>query len=115
MPMLTTPNPRGRSFEIETLIQVRAWAERRGLHMVVELDHTLQGEEYEEVLSLVPQGRRRSRILVWQDQQGIGLALGSQPAGHFPSVEAALAQCEVGRPPRRLLLLPAPLRRRFLS
>ena len=112
-PMLTTPRPRGLSFEIETLVQVRAWAERNGLHMIVELDHTLGGEEYEEVLSLVPNGRRRSRILLWQDRQGVGLALGSQPAGHYATVQDALARCEPGRPGRRLALLPSTLRRRL--
>ena len=112
-PMLTRPHPCGLAFEIETLIQVRSWAERRGMHMMVELDHTLNGEAYDEVLCLIPRGRRRPRILLWRDQQGVALALGTQAAGRFAIVEDALARCEVGHARRRLSLLPAPLRRRL--
>ncbi len=112
-PMLTRSHSRGFAFEIETLIQVRSWAERRGMHMMVELDHTLNGEAYEEVLSLIPRGRRRPRILLWRDQQGVALALGTQAAGRFAAVEDALARCDGGRTGRRLSLLPAPLRRRL--
>ena len=95
-PTLTLPPLRGRAFEIDALVRVRAWAGRSGHRLVVELDRTLEGEGCEEVICLLPARRRRPCVLIWREREGVGMATGSQAARCFPTLEAALARC--GRP-----------------
>ena len=46
------PNaPTGLAFEIADLMLLQGWADFHGVQMVVELDHCVEGEEYEEVVA----------------------------------------------------------------
>jgi hypothetical protein len=45
------PLPKGLAFEISDLVALQRWAEAQAMRMVIELDHEVEGEEYEEVLA----------------------------------------------------------------
>ena len=47
-PKLVPNVPTGLAFEIADLMMLQAWAEFHDVQMVVELDHCVEGEEYEE-------------------------------------------------------------------
>jgi hypothetical protein len=51
LPSLSRPLPKGLAFEISDLKMLQSWAEAHAMRMVVELDHCVEGEEYEEVLA----------------------------------------------------------------
>ncbi len=51
LPSLSRPLPKGLAFEISDLVELKCWAEAQAIRMVVELDHHVEGEEYEEVLA----------------------------------------------------------------
>ena len=51
MPLVTPNVPMGLAFEIADLMLLQGWAEFHNVHMVVELDHCVEGEEYEEVVA----------------------------------------------------------------
>ena len=46
--------PIGLSFAIGDLVLLHDWAELHHLRMVVELDHCVEGDEYEEVAAIYP-------------------------------------------------------------
>ena len=51
LPSLSRPLPKGLAFDISDLKMLCGWAEAQAIRMVVELDHCIEGEEYEEVLA----------------------------------------------------------------
>lgn len=51
VPSLSRPLPKGLAFEISDLVALQCWAEDQAIRMVVELDHHVEGDEYEEVLA----------------------------------------------------------------
>jgi hypothetical protein len=51
LPSLSRTLPKGLAFEISDLNMLLSWAETQAIRMVVELDHCVEGEEYEEVLA----------------------------------------------------------------
>ena len=62
-----TPHcPAGLAFEIGDLILLRGWAESHDVHMVVELDHCVEGEEYEEVVALYGHDSQLRRWIIWR-------------------------------------------------
>jgi hypothetical protein len=56
----------GVSFEIAELLLIQAWAEFHGLHLTVELDHSFDDQEYEEVISLFRKGSVFRRCIIWR-------------------------------------------------
>jgi hypothetical protein len=68
-PMKTAIMPMGIAFELADLLLVQGWAEFHELRMVVELDYSAEGEEYEEVISLYPQDSAFRRWMMWR---GVG-------------------------------------------
>jgi hypothetical protein len=52
---LSYPLPKGLAFEVSDLAMLQSWAEDQAMRMVVELDHEIEGEEYEEVLAFYDQ------------------------------------------------------------
>lgn len=54
VPAAAAPLPKGFSFEIPDLVMLQRWAESHGMRLVVELDHAVEGDEYEEVLAFYP-------------------------------------------------------------
>jgi hypothetical protein len=62
-----TPNrPAGIAFDISDLILLRGWAEAHNVQMVVELDHCVEGEEYEEVVALYGRDSQLRRWIIWR-------------------------------------------------
>ena len=58
--------PIGLAFEISDLILLQGWAEFHNVHMVVELDHWVEGEEYEEVIAFYAKGSPLRRCNLWR-------------------------------------------------
>jgi hypothetical protein len=85
-----TALPMGIAFELADLVMVQGWSEFHDLRMVVELDYSAEGEEYEEVLALYPQNSAFRRWMIWR---GVGEVV-VQPmmgrAQHYASVADAL-------------------------
>src|SRR5947209_19605573 len=57
----------GLSFGIADLTLLGAWALAHGLQMKVQLDHGVEGEEYEEVLAFSGQDGRVRQWLMWRN------------------------------------------------
>ncbi len=60
------PPPKGIAFEIEDLTHLSHWAASRHLRMVVELDHWVEGDEYEEVLAFYEQDSALRGWTIWR-------------------------------------------------
>lgn len=88
-PFLTTL-PMGLAFELADLVMVQGWSEYHELRMVVELDYTAEGEEYEEVLALYPQGSAFRRWMMWRGVGDIVVQPMMGRAVRFASVADAL-------------------------
>lgn len=61
VPATEVPSPKGLAFEVSDLLLLRRWAETHDMRMVVELDHFVEGEEYEEVLAFYEGAHARLR------------------------------------------------------
>lgn len=66
-PPLLKALPMGLAFELADLVLVQGWSDFHDLRMVVELDYSSEGEEYEEVLALYPQDSAFRRWMMWRD------------------------------------------------
>jgi hypothetical protein len=51
LPQIIRTPPTGLSFEVSDLVLLQAWAELHELRIVIELDHCVDGDEYEEVVA----------------------------------------------------------------
>ena len=58
--------PTGISFDISDLILLQGWAEFHDVRMVVELDHCVEGEEYEEVVGFYTNDSPLRRWILWR-------------------------------------------------
>ena len=57
MPRISPNVPTGLAFEIADLMLLQGWADFHDVQMVVELDHCVEGEEYEEVIAFYGHGQ----------------------------------------------------------
>ena|ERR1700721_1798145 len=89
-PPLLTALPMGIAFELADLVMVQGWSEYHDLRMVVELDYSAEGEEYEEVLALYPQDSSFRRWMVWRGASDIVVQPMMGRAARFASVAEAL-------------------------
>jgi len=87
---LLTVLPRGLSFELADLVMVQGWSEYHDLRMVVELDYSAEGEEYEEVLALYPQNSAFRRWMIWRGACDVVVQPMMGRAQHYTSVSDAL-------------------------
>ncbi len=86
---LSTPNvPMGYAFEIADLMLLQGWAEFHEVHMVVELDHCVEGEEYEEVIAFYAKDSQLRRWILWRAASEIVVQ---------PLIEAQLPVRDCGR------------------
>src|SRR6185312_8919352 len=97
--------PTGISFELSDLALVQGWAEFHDLRMVVELDYSAEGEEYEEVLAFYPRDSAFRRWMMWRVVGEIVVQPMMGRAAQFGSVADALER----------LIPPAPRRRRAIA
>ncbi len=89
-PPLLTALPMGLAFELPDLVMVQGWSEYHDLRMVVELDYSAEGEEYEEVLALYPQDSSFRRWMMWRGACDVVVQPMMGRAAHFGSVAEAL-------------------------
>jgi hypothetical protein len=87
---LLTALPMGISFELADLVMVQGWSEYHDLRMVVELDYSAEGEEYEEVLALYPRDSSFRRWMVWRGACNVVVQPMMGRAVRFGSVAEAL-------------------------
>jgi len=66
MPKISPRTPTGFAFEIADLMLLQGWAEFHNVQMVVELDHCVEGEEYEEVVAFYAKNNAIRRWILWR-------------------------------------------------
>jgi len=66
MPLAAPNVPMGLAFEIADLMLLQGWAEFHNVHMVVELDHCVEGEEYEEVVAFYAGDSQLRKWILWR-------------------------------------------------
>jgi len=71
MPLITPNAPMGLAFEIADLMLLQGWSEYHDVQMVVELDHCVEGEEYEEVVAFYSKDSQLRRWIVWRGASAI--------------------------------------------
>ena len=81
-PIDSVPSPKGIAFEIEDLTTLREWAAVHRLRMVVELDHKVEDDEYEEVLAFYEHGMGLRRWTMWRAHDHFVLEPMNGPAFH---------------------------------
>ncbi len=68
----TCPNaPTGLAFEIPELMLLQGWADFHDIQMTVELDHCVEGDEYEEVVAFYARDSQLRRWILWRAANGI--------------------------------------------
>jgi len=63
--------PVGVAFSVPELLILRAWADYHDIRVVVELDHCVDGAEYEEVIALYPPGLSLRQWTVWRSRDAV--------------------------------------------
>jgi hypothetical protein len=91
-PINSVPSPKGIAFEIEDLTNLREWASAHRLRMVVELDHKIEDDEYEEVLAFYEQGMGLRRWTMWRAHDQFVLESMNGPALHAGRVSDLMAE-----------------------
>jgi len=62
---------KGLSFDLPDLIMLRAWADYHDVNMVIELDHCIETEEYEEVLAFYARCGSMRRWIMWRGRRDV--------------------------------------------
>lgn len=70
-PPLNVRPPKGIAFEIAELLQIRVWAEGRGVGISVMLDHGVEDEEYEEVVAFKTNTGSLARLMIWRSVDAV--------------------------------------------
>ena len=65
-PQLSPNAPTGLAFEIADLMLLRGWADFHDVQMTVELDHCVEGDEYEEVVAFYARDSQLRRWILWR-------------------------------------------------
>lgn len=89
-PPIVKALPVGLAFELADLVMVQGWSEFHGLRMVVELDYSSEGDEYEEVIAFYPEDSAFRRWMMWRDISEIVVQPMMGRAIRFGSVADAL-------------------------
>ncbi len=89
-PKIARQIPLGLSFEIADLMLLQGWAEFHDVQMVVELDHCVEGEEYEEVVAFYGRDSQLRRWIIWRTSAEIIVQPLLGRSCRFPSVAEAL-------------------------
>src|SRR5579872_3957679 len=71
LPQITPRVPTGFAFEIADLMLLQGWSEYHDVQMVVELDHCVEGEEYEEVVAFYSRDSQLRRWILWRGTSAI--------------------------------------------
>jgi hypothetical protein len=65
-PQLSPNAPTGLAFEIADLMLLQGWADFHDVQMTVELDHCVEGDEYEEVIAFYAKDSQLRRWILWR-------------------------------------------------
>ena len=65
-PQISPNAPTGLAFEIADLMLLQGWADFHDVQMAVELDHCVEGEEYEEVIAFYAKDSQLRRWILWR-------------------------------------------------
>jgi hypothetical protein len=84
--------PSGPAFSIPDLMIARGWADFHDLTLTVELDHCIEGADYEEVLAFHHQGVRRWAM--WRSKEQVVVAGRRGATCRFESLPEALEAIE---------------------
>jgi hypothetical protein len=87
---LLPPPPFGLSFGIADLVLLQGWAEAQSLQMAVQLDHGVDGEEYEEALAFSQAGRAVCQWMMWRNEQAVFVQPLIGRRQHYAGVAEAL-------------------------
>jgi hypothetical protein len=60
------PTLAGIAFETTDLVLLQAWADLYGMRMVIELDQSVDGREYEEIVAIYSKDSGRRRWSLWR-------------------------------------------------
>jgi hypothetical protein len=97
-----TPNrPIGLAFDIADLMVLESWSETHNIRMVVELDHCVEDEEYEEVIAFYAKDSPLRRWILWRSATDIVVQRLIGRTCRFGSVAEALDSLPVMRPDRQ--------------
>jgi hypothetical protein len=96
-PRIAVNLPTGLAFEITDLMQLQGWADLHGVQMVVELDHCVEGEEYEEVVAFYAKDSLLRRWILWRAPCEIVVQPLLGRSSRFPTVTDALALLTTAR------------------
>ena len=95
---ITPKRPIGLAFEISDLLLLQCWAKFHDVRMVVELDHWVEGEEYEEVVAFYAKDSSLRRWILWRSASDIVVQLLIGRTCRFASVAEALDSLPATRP-----------------
>jgi hypothetical protein len=65
-PQLSPNAPTGLAFEIADLMLLQGWADFHDVQMTVELDHCVEGDEYDEVIAFYAKDSQLRRWILWR-------------------------------------------------
>ncbi|MDE2581652.1 MAG: hypothetical protein KGL52_08455 [Rhodospirillales bacterium] len=83
--------PRGFSFPIAELQTIQRWASRYGMLLTIELDRCIDGEDYEEVVTLRDRGLSRRHWTLWRSAEHVVVEPQTGAVARFARLSAALA------------------------
>jgi len=88
----------GIAFDTDDLALVQAWADVHGMRMAVELDHCVDGREYEEIVVIYSKSSRLRRWNLWRSWEGVVVQPFIGRSMRFASVTDAIeALLSIGR------------------
>lgn len=98
VPAAAAPMPKGLSFEIADLLMLQGWAESHDMRLVVELDHQIEGDEYEEVLAFYPTDSSLRCWFIWRSIDHFVLVPMNGPAWRCVRLPDLMTELEPLRP-----------------
>lgn len=96
---ISSPGVHGLSFSIADLTLIAAWSEACGLRMMVQLDHGLESDEFEEVVILCGETRTVNRHFMWRDANTVFVQPLIGRTRRYASAAEAIAALTPRQPP----------------
>lgn len=88
------PAPKGLAFDVVDLHLMEGWALRSDLRMVLDLDHGIDDEEYEEVVSFQVRSSAARTLFIWRNADVIIVQpLVGRPQRYRSVADALEASC----------------------
>ncbi len=89
--------PVGWAFDVAELAALQTWAARHGMRMTVELDHCIEGEEYQEAVALYSPESGLRRWTIWRAADAVVIEPTFGRSSRFVSLDDALRVLLPGR------------------